>query len=152
MQTMPEVLAPEGISPGLTDAEIDAAERRLEQLAALLDSAWSIPGTSIRFGADSLLGFIPGIGDALGLLLSGYIVSEAKRLGAPPSLIARMSVNVGIDAAIGAIPVLGDLFDVAFKANLRNAALLREHLANVRSRRPKVVSGQQRPLQRVPAR
>lgn len=135
MPANPEIILPgESVSgrPGLSDAEIDRAAARLERLATLFDSAWVIPGTGVRFGADAVLGLIPGIGDALGLAMAGYVVNEARRLGAPPSLISRMAVNVGIDVAIGAVPFLGDVFDVYFKANKRNVRLLRGHLAELR--------------------
>lgn len=103
------------------DAQVRA---RVERFSRFLDEAFEIPGTSIRFGWDSLIGLIPGIGDAFSLLLSFYILAEAVNLGAPRSLLARMILNVTADSAIGAIPLAGDLFDVAFKANRRNSRLL----------------------------
>jgi hypothetical protein len=93
-------------------------------LATWLDEAIAIPGTSLRIGLDPLLGLVPGLGDALGLLASAYVVVVALRLGAPGSVAARMVVNLLVDAAVGAIPVLGDLFDFGWKANTRNLALL----------------------------
>ena len=96
----------------------------VRQLARLLDSAVRIPGTNIRVGLDALLGLIPGIGDAIGAALSGYIVLAAAKLGLPKSVLARMVLNLGIDTAVGAVPILGDLFDVAFRANTRNIALI----------------------------
>ena len=96
----------------------------VRQLARLLDSAVRIPGTNIRVGLDALLGLIPGIGDAVGAALSGYIVLAAAKLGLPKSVLARMVLNLGIDTAVGAVPILGDLFDVAFRANTRNIALI----------------------------
>ena len=106
------------------------AERiaRLDALASLLDTAFLIPGTNIRFGVDALIGLVPGIGDAVTTLISLYIVSEARALGAPPLLIARMIANVALDGFVGAIPLAGDAFDVAFRANRRNMALLQNHL------------------------
>jgi hypothetical protein len=101
---------------------------RIEALANLLDAAFLIPGTGIRFGFDALVGLIPGVGDAITTAISLYIVSEARALGAPRPLIARMLANVAIDGAIGAIPLLGDMFDVGWRANLRNARLLRDYL------------------------
>ena len=100
----------------------------LEKLAALLDAQFGIPGTPFRFGLDGLLGLIPGIGDGAGALLSLYIVFKARSLGAPTGLVARMLLNVGVDSVVGAIPVAGDLFDLAFKANKRNVGLLKKHL------------------------
>ncbi|HVF34542.1 MAG TPA: DUF4112 domain-containing protein [Candidatus Saccharimonadia bacterium] len=96
----------------------------VRKLARLLDAAVRIPGTNIRIGLDALLGFVPGVGDAIGAALSGYIVLAAARLGLPKSVIARMLVNLGVDTVVGAVPVVGDLFDVAFRANTRNVALI----------------------------
>ena len=101
---------------------------RIDALSQLLDTAFLIPGTNVRFGIDALIGLVPGIGDAVTTVMALYIVSEARALGAPRSLIARMLANVAVDGLVGAIPVLGDVFDVAFRANRRNMALLRGHL------------------------
>jgi hypothetical protein len=107
------------------------AERiaRLDALASLLDTAFLVPGTNIRFGVDALIGLVPGIGDAITTLMSLYIVQEARALGAPRHLVARMLVNVALDGVIGAVPLLGDAFDVMWRANRRNMALLQRHLA-----------------------
>jgi hypothetical protein len=111
---------------------------RLRQLAHLLDDRFRIPGTSYRVGLDGLIGLVPGVGDAVTTLLSLYIVLEARRLGVPLTKLGRMGLNVGVDAVLGAVPLLGDLFDVAFKANRRNVALLLDHLdANRRTRHPR---------------
>jgi hypothetical protein len=101
---------------------------RLDKLATLLDTALVIPGTNIRFGADALVGLVPGIGDAITTILSGYIVYEAHRLGAPAHLITRMIANVAVDSLITAVPVAGSVADVFFRANRRNMRLLREWL------------------------
>lgn len=101
--------------------------RRLEALSWLLDSAFSIPGTRFRIGLDGLLGLIPGIGDSLGAVLSAYIIVGAARLGAPKRLLLRMIGNVAVESIVGAVPILGDLFDFAWKANVRNVTLLRGH-------------------------
>lgn len=98
--------------------------RSSNALARLLDTAVRIPGTNIRLGLDAVLGLIPGAGDAVGALLSSYIILAAARQGASRAVLLRMIGNVAIDSVIGAIPVLGDIFDVAFKSNVRNAALL----------------------------
>ena len=100
---------------------------RLDRLAHLMDSALRIPGTGIRFGADSALGLIPGAGDMIALGISAFALMEAWRLGAPPRLIARMIGNVAIDTGFGAIPVVGDIFDLLFKSNTRNLKLLLQH-------------------------
>lgn len=97
-------------------------------LARVLDTAIGIPGTKLRVGLDALLGLIPGAGDAVGAALSGYIILAAARAGASRPVLLRMVGNVLVDTVIGAIPVLGDLFDVAFRSNTRNVALL-ERLA-----------------------
>lgn len=102
--------------------------RRLESIADLLDSRFRIPGTDIRFGLDALLGLIPGIGDGISVLPALYLMMEAKRLGASKVLLTRMAMNVGIDWLVGSIPLLGDIFDVGFKANRRNIKLLRDTL------------------------
>ena len=106
------------------------AERiaRLDALASLLDTALIVPGTSIRFGLDGLVGLLPGIGDAITTAMSLYIVHEAHQLGAPRHLIIRMLGNVALDGIVGAVPLVGDAFDVLWRANRRNMALLREHL------------------------
>jgi hypothetical protein len=101
---------------------------RIDALSRLLDTAFTIPGTTIRFGLDALIGLVPGIGDAITTVMSLYIVNEARALGAPRMLIARMLANVALDGFVGAIPLFGDAFDVAFRANRRNMALLLDHL------------------------
>jgi len=107
---------------------------RLDALASLMDSAIVIPGTNIRFGADALIGLIPGIGDAITAGVSCLIILEARRMGAPRHVVARMIGNVALDGLVGAIPVVGDIFDVAFRANLRNMRLLRRHFEKVEKR------------------
>jgi hypothetical protein len=107
---------------------------RIDALATLLDTAFVIPGTQVRFGLDALIGLVPGIGDAITTIMSLFIVSEARALGAPPWLIARMVANVALDGFVGAVPLVGDAFDVAFRANRRNMALLRAHLDKVEGR------------------
>ena len=105
-------------------------EQRLAQvrwLARMLDDNFSIPGTRIRFGWDSVLGFIPGFGDVAGSALALLIVHHAWQTGASKLTLARMLGNVAADFAIGAVPLVGDLFDFAFKANRRNAHLLERH-------------------------
>ena len=97
---------------------------RSRALARVLDSAVGIPGTRIRMGLDAILGLIPGAGDMVGATLSGYIVLAAVRAGASRAVLLRMIGNIAIDTVIGSVPLLGDLFDVGFKANMRNAAIL----------------------------
>lgn len=112
------------------DISNDSDIQRARALARVLDSAVGIPGTPLRIGLDAILGLIPGGGDVAGAALSGYIVLTAARRGAPRAVIARMLLNVLLDTTIGAIPVLGDLFDVAYKSNMKNVALLERHAAH----------------------
>ena len=99
----------------------------LRQLARLFDEAIRVPGTNVRFGLDAILGLIPGAGDVAGGILSTFIILQAAKLGAPRSVLARMVMNVAIDSIVGAVPILGDLFDIAWKSNTRNAALLERY-------------------------
>ncbi len=92
-----------------------------------MDTAIRIPGTGIRFGADSVLGLIPGVGDAGSALVGLFIVNEARRLGVPRHKLVRMLGNLGADAVTGSVPLLGDLFDVYFKSNRRNLQILLDH-------------------------
>jgi hypothetical protein len=107
----------------------DPRLRRLALLTRLLDQAFRVPGTQWRFGIEALLGLVPGLGDSIGSLLGGYGVWLARQLGAPASVQARMLLNLGVDALVGAVPLAGDLFDVVFKAHVRNERLLRDWLA-----------------------
>ena len=101
---------------------------RARTLARLLDSAARVPGTNIRFGADAVIGLLPGLGDIGGAALAGYLVILAQRLGVPRAVVLRMLANVAVDTIAGSVPVIGDLFDVAYKSNLRNVALLERAL------------------------
>lgn len=100
---------------------------RLAAIARVMDTAIQIPGTDIRVGADSILGLLPGIGDAAGALIGLYIVNEARDLGLPRTTLARMVYNLGIDTVFGAVPVVGDVFDVYFKSHKRNVQLILDH-------------------------
>jgi hypothetical protein len=111
----------------------EARLKRIRLLSGLLDEQFRIPGTTYRVGLDGLLGLIPGVGDAAGALLSVYILYEAMRLGAPSTVLLRMIANIGIDTVGGAIPVVGDIFDMAWKTNKKNAALLHAYLASQRT-------------------
>lgn len=106
-----------------------AALRRIDAFARWSDEAFRLPGTDFRFGLDSLIGLVPGIGDAFGFVVSLWLVGEALRAGAPVRLVGRMVFNLLVDAAIGSVPLAGDVFDAVFKANKRNRNLLRRHLA-----------------------
>jgi len=115
----------------------------VERLARVLDELIPIPGTRIRVGLDSLLGLLPAGGDVAAGLLSTWIIVVAMRAGAPPAVLLRMGSNVLLDTLVGAVPLLGDLFDVAFKANRRNVDLLGKYLDTPRpvTTRSRVVLG-----------
>lgn len=115
--------------PRVSTAVPDSQQQRLQRLRRLswlLDESIPLPG-GWRVGLDPLLGLIPGIGDAIGGLISAYIINEARRLGAPRSVLTRMLGNVVLETVIGAIPFAGDVFDAAYKANMRNLALLERY-------------------------
>jgi Domain of unknown function (DUF4112) len=117
--------------------EQEIALQRVARLAYWLDDRFRIPGTRRRIGLDGLLGLIPGIGDTATALLAAYIVLEAVRIGVPKNMIARMLANVGIDYALGLVPLVGDLADFAWKANRRNARMLRDQLMAHRAEAPR---------------
>lgn len=104
-----------------------SAISHVESMATWMDSRFTIPGTNIKFGFDALVGLIPGAGDFATLFVSGYMVTILAKNGASGFVLARMALNIAIDALLGSIPILGDIFDVAFKANVRNVKLMREH-------------------------
>lgn len=101
---------------------------RLELLARVMDSAFVIPGTNVRMGLDGLIGLVPVAGDVISGLMSTYLIWEARKLGVPKWVLWRMMANTALDATLGSVPVLGDAFDVMFRANLKNMALLRRHM------------------------
>ena len=101
---------------------------RLRRVSRLLDNAISIPGTKISFGLDPILGLLPGGGDTITGGIAAYIVVEAARMGVPREILGKMVGNILIDSFAGTIPVVGDLFDVGWKANVKNIELLEQHL------------------------
>lgn len=105
------------------------SDNNLDHLSHLLDDCFVLPGTQIRFGLDGLIGLVPIAGDVLAGVLSSLIVVAAWFRGAPPVLLLRMLANLAIDVGVGMIPLLGDAFDIAWKANRRNYALLSRHIA-----------------------
>ena len=111
----------------VTDETLKIEEERLKAYAHLLDSAVRLPG-GFRIGLDGIVGLIPGVGDILGAGLSGYFIYAASRLGISKSVITRMIFNSAIETIIGMVPLLGDAFDFAFRANERNARLLHSAL------------------------
>ncbi len=114
--------------PTAPATEAAARLARIRRIAWLVDAAFHVPGTRYRFGLNSVIGLFPGGGDAVLGLISLYIVQQAHALGLPPGKLARMVGNVALEVAVGSVPVLGDLFDVALKANLRNLRIVEEHL------------------------
>lgn len=102
--------------------------RRLRGLARLLDSAITIPGLRIRIGLDAIVGLIPGIGDLVMLAPSSYLLVQAAMLGVPASTLLLMTYNLALELLVGGIPIVGDVFDAVWKANLRNLHLLERHL------------------------
>jgi len=125
MKTEPRVIEIDEVQkPGQPRAGDKAL---MAAIARLMDSIFVIPGTNIRFGLDPLIGLIPGFGDTAGAIVSTLLLIEGGRAGAPKIVLARMALNVLINTALGAIPVLGDAFSVGFKSNVRNLALLERH-------------------------
>lgn len=102
--------------------------RRLRWLAELFDDRFRLPGTNKRFGLDGLLGLAPGIGDAATAVVSLYLAAESWRLGLPITTMLRMGINVLVDMIVGALPLLGDLFDFAWRANKKNVRLVLDHV------------------------
>ena len=122
-----QTLPTRGDSAALTPEVVDPRIADVEALARWLDYAFELPG-GFRFGLGGFIGFIPGMGDVIDALISLYIVIRAIQLKIPRVAIARMLVNVGIEALAGAVPFAGDLFDIVFKANRRNYRLLKSHM------------------------
>jgi hypothetical protein len=106
----------------------EQTKQRLEKLAWLLDSSIAVPGTGFRVGLDGIIGLIPGIGDAIGSVVSSYILTEAARLGVSKLTLMHMGFNILIESVVGLIPFVGDLFDFAWKANQKNVELLHKHI------------------------
>jgi hypothetical protein len=115
-------------TPFSAASDPQARLNRLRRLAWLIDAAFVLPGTRFRFGLNSVVGLLPVGGDAVLGLISLYIVYEAAQLGMPAGQLARMLANVAIEVVGGSVPVLGDIFDMALKANLRNLAIIERHV------------------------
>ena len=125
-RTISTIVEPARSRSGHTAASRRAALERLEWLANIMDTAIVLPG-NIRIGADAVIGLLPGIGDAITTGLSLWMIKEAHALGASKHVLTRMAGNVAVDAFTGLVPVLGDAFDMFWRANRRNVRLLREH-------------------------
>ena len=123
--------------PPIQNSSIDTANksqaaslRRLRRISHLLDNAIPIPGTKYRIGLDPILGLIPGGGDLLGSVFAGYVVFKSAQMGVPQETLLKMAANIVFDTVAGTVPVAGDLFDVAWKANVKNIELLDAHLGS----------------------
>ncbi len=104
-----------------------ASEARIRRVTDLLDELVPIPGTNQRVGLDPLIGLVPVVGDVVGALVGLWVIAEATRFGIPRVVVARMSLNLLVDLAIGIVPFIGDLFDIVSRSNSRNLALFRTH-------------------------
>ncbi|MDX1618997.1 MAG: DUF4112 domain-containing protein [Balneolaceae bacterium] len=108
----------------MSDPLVDREKR--ERFAELLDSRYRIPGTEIRIGIDPLIGLVPGVGDWIGGVVSLYFLFQAALLGGRSAVLGRMFINILLDVLIGSVPIVGEIFDVYWKANEQNAEILRE--------------------------
>lgn len=126
MQTPPPLSTPsEPMPPG---RDVAATRRRLEAMEQLLERVFVIPGLNRPVGLDSLVGLVPGVGDALTAAFGAWLVWEARNLGMPKWQLARMGGNIGVDTLLGAVPLVGDLFDFAFRSNSRNLRIVKRYL------------------------
>lgn len=115
-------------SSALPDQELVIPEfKAIDTVVAILDNRFRIPGTNIRFGLDFLIGLVPTAGDILSFMISGLLVIAMARRGASGQVVAKMLGNIALDTTVGAVPILGDIFDLFYKSNLRNYNLLKEH-------------------------
>lgn len=107
---------------------IGKSHARLKKLAWFLDNSIPVPGLGMRVGVDGLIGLIPGVGDAVGSIISSYIVAEAARMGVPKTVLLQMGFNIVIESIVGLVPLVGDIFDFTWKSNQRNIVLLERYL------------------------
>jgi hypothetical protein len=130
----PEILPPRTPGPPSRFKKASGlfADENLDFLSHVLDDWFRVPGTSIRFGLDGIIGLVPGLGDIIGGLASSFLVVAAWVRGVPYITLVRMVVNIGIEVLLGTVPLLGDAFDIAWKANRRNYALIVRHLEQPR--------------------
>ena len=112
----------------MNTAERLATLNRIRKLSRLMDTAIGIPGTKFRIGLDPIIGLVPGAGDIVSTAFSAYIIYLATRFGIPGQDLRKMLFNIGLEAAVGTVPLVGDLFDAYYKSNIRNLALLEQHL------------------------
>lgn len=130
MNERPEYAEVEVLPPEKGKTSVAGKDPLMQMVAHLMDNAFVIPGTKIRFGLDPLLGLIPGLGDTASAVVSFLTLMQCARRGLPRIVLARMAGNILLNTVIGAIPVLGDVFSVWFKSNQRNLVLLEKHLEN----------------------
>ena len=125
---LPDNIPPAG-QPAPRELDRQRTVHKLVRFAAWMDDRFRIPGTNWRLGLDALIGLVPVVGDVATAALSAYLIAEAQRLGVPKHLISRMIANIIVDAAVGSVPLIGDLFDIGWRANSKNVRLLQDHLA-----------------------
>ena len=113
--------------------------KRLRTLATMLDNQFTIPGVGTKIGFDALIGMLPVAGDTVTGVLSAYIVVEAWRLGLPAGKLLRMALNIVVDTGVGAVPLAGDLFDVFWRANIKNLRIIEAHLGEQAPRQTPIV-------------
>ena len=112
----------------MTNAETLKKLATLRRIAKFMDQGWGIPFTHYRFGADAIIGLVPGFGDTAAAMVSLYIVLEARKLGVPNQQLMQMIANIAIDTGLGSIPVFGDIFDVLFQSNMKNIDILTDFI------------------------
>ncbi len=115
-----------------TDSDLKAIQRKADRVASLMDDGIAVPGTKIRLGWDSILGILPGIGDTATLLSHIFLIVQARAVGVRKRVYVKMIVNALIDFVVGIVPVVGDLLDIFWKANRKNAELIRQEIARQR--------------------
>jgi len=130
MNERPEYAEVEVMPPESRKSPVSGKDPLMQVVAHLMDNAFVIPGTKIRFGLDPILGLIPGVGDTATALISFLTLMQCARRGLPRIVLARMAGNILVNTVLGALPLLGDLFSVWFKSNQRNLVLLEKHLEN----------------------
>lgn len=108
-----------------------ATLNRIRKLSRLMDTAIGIPGTKFRIGLDPIIGLVPGAGDIVDTAFSAYLIYLATRFNLPQKTLGKMIYNIGLEAVVGSVPLVGDIFDAFYKSNMRNLALLEEHLEAV---------------------
>jgi hypothetical protein len=125
-----EILPPGSFRHGGSARARRVSLQRIDMLARLFDTAFMLPGTNIRFGIESIMRLVPGVGDVAASALSCYLLYEAHQLNVPSHVFARLVANVAIEGVVGAVPLIGDLFDVGFRANRRNVKILQDYFAS----------------------